>query len=69
MLYMMIELALILSYICVLLIKTCDPSLDRLSIVDDQRATKATCSVYGLGDTASGECPTQAKVNARGWAR
>jgi hypothetical protein len=56
-LYMLIELALVLCYICVLLIKTCDPSLDQ-SILHDQLAERATCSVYGLGGSASGECPT-----------
>ena len=50
----MIELALILSYICVLLIKTCDTSLD----LEDLRATKATCSIFGLGGTARGKRPT-----------
>ena len=54
---MVIEVTLILSYICVLLIKTCDPSLIRSSIVDDERVAEAICSAYGLGDTASGEVP------------
>ena len=54
-LYMVIEVAMILIYICVLLIKTCDPSLVRSSMVDDARFSKAICSAYGLGDTASGK--------------
>ena len=66
---MMIEVALILSYICVLLIKTCDPSMDRFSMVDDQRATKATCSIYGLGGTARGKRPKLAKGDAWDVAR
>ena len=54
-LYTVVEVTLILNYICVLLIKTCDPSLVRSVTIDDQRVAEAVCSAYGLGDTASGE--------------
>lgn len=38
----LIELALILIYVCVLLIKSCEYSRD-------------VCSTYGFGETADGE--------------
>ena len=50
-----VEIALILTYVCVLLIKSCDmSSVGRLQRGAESFA-KATCSTYGLGDTASGE--------------
>jgi hypothetical protein len=52
---MRFQVVLILNCICVLVIKTCDPSLVRVSNVDDERDAKKVCLTYGLGDTASGE--------------
>ena len=54
-LYMLLQVALILNYICVLVLKTCDPPLEHMSIIEEERVAKAICSSYGLGDTASGE--------------
>ena len=52
---MLLQVVLILNYICVLVIKTCDPSLEHMSIIEEERVAKAICSSYGLGDTASCE--------------
>ena len=38
---MVVEVTLILNYVCVLLIKTCDPSLVRSSTADDELVAKA----------------------------
>ena len=46
-----IEIVLILLYMCVLLIKSCDvPTSGRL----DAKTVRAMCSGFGFGDTASG---------------
>ena len=50
-----VEIALILTYVCVLLIKSCDMSSLRRVQLDAEAFAKAACSTYGFGDTASGE--------------
>jgi hypothetical protein len=54
----LIELALLLLYVCVLLIKSCDlesvqvdPEVTTIAL---QAALRSTCRGYGFGDTASG---------------
>ena len=56
---MMVELSLILVYLCVLVIKVCDMSSFRTAdLMAEKRAFKVTagalCSSYGLGDKANG---------------
>ena len=57
------DMALIISYLCVLIVKTCDLSststatLSRLG--DGMAITKATCSTYGFGESAAGESCSQ----------
>ena len=51
----MIELALVLIYVCVLLIKSCDMSSVRTTGPEVDRLAKAMCSSYGFGDTATGK--------------
>lgn len=54
-----VELALILVYLCVLLIKQCDMSSVSTAISnevfrDDDEAAKAICRTFGLGETPNG---------------
>ena len=62
MLMVLVELVLLLTYTCVLLIKSCDISSlatvrfeARLTIKARTVFIKAMCSGYGFGETASGE--------------
>ena len=50
---MLAEVSLILVYLCVLLIKSCDFSSVRRTERDDELA-KAVCKTYGFGETSSG---------------
>ena len=54
-LMMLIELALVLIYVCVLVIKTCNMSMTTSSSRDADTIARALCSSYGFGETSSGE--------------
>ena len=55
---MMAELALILIYTCVLLIKSCDMSSVGTAYRDEaERVAQAVCTTYGFGDDATGAAP------------
>ena len=61
----MIELGLIVTYLCVLLIKSCDPrsvwmNAAEISATDAEAIVRATCSAYGFGGTADGNGPDTA---------
>eukprot|EP00966_Prymnesium_polylepis_P332020 7387556-Prymnesium_polylepis.3 len=54
-LMMLIELALVLVYTCVLVIKSCDMSAVQSSDLDAQQELAAVvCTTYGLGTSAKG---------------
>jgi hypothetical protein len=59
-----IELVLIILYICVLIIKSCDVQgvqvRAEVTTIALQAALRATCSGFGFGDTASGAFRTEA---------
>ena len=49
------ELSLIVVYVCVLLVKSCDMSAVASEYQKDaQKVSKAICATYGFGDTADG---------------
>lgn len=52
----LIELALVVVYVCVLLIKVCDQSSIKVSLrAQYDEGTKTTCSTFGFGPSANGE--------------
>jgi hypothetical protein len=56
-LFALIDLALILIYLCVLLIKSCDMSSVGVGVLRDlevDQLGKAVCDTYGFGDSPSG---------------
>ena len=50
-----IQLSLVVAYLCVLLIKSCDFSSVRAAQQLDASVAKAVCTTFGFGDTATGE--------------
>jgi hypothetical protein len=61
-LMMMTELSLVLIYLCVLVIKTCDLSALRSTRRDADEIARAICSTYGFGDDSAGKILTALPV-------
>ena len=56
MLITLVEVSLVLVYLCVLLIKTCDmSSLGSKQDASAEGVSRELCATFGFGDTASGE--------------
>jgi hypothetical protein len=51
-----VEIGLILVYLCVLLIKSCDASNLTTALYDADDYAQRVCRGYGFGDTADGDC-------------
>ena len=52
---MFVQLALIVVYTCVMLIKSCDMASVLAAYSNAEDVAKIVCATYGFGDDASGE--------------